>query len=88
ILTSTSSLGTFNGVVKYVSQHETEGNRLGRLFSSAFILGAIGAIASALILFFSAGYISEELFGSDEFVDIIKCLALIPPIIGLNRIFY
>ena len=24
ILTSTASLGTFNGVVKYVSQHETE----------------------------------------------------------------
>lgn len=88
ILTSTASLGTFNGIVKYVSQHETEHKRLGRLFSSAFLLGAIGSIVSALVLFFSAGYISEELFGSDQFEDVIKCLALIPPIIGLNRIFY
>lgn len=88
ILTSTASLGTFNGIVKYVSQHETEKPTLSRLFSSAFILGAIGSITSALVLFFNAHYISEQLFGNSNFVDLIKCLALIPPIIGLNRIFY
>ena len=88
MLTSTSSLGIFNGVVKYVSENEKDNKQLSKLFSSAFIFVGIGSILSALILFFSASYISIELFGSEKFTDLIKCLSLIPPVIGLNRVLY
>lgn len=88
MLTSTSSLGIFNGVVKYVSEHENDTKQLSKLFSSAFIFGAIGSVISAVVLFFNADYISMRLFGSTAFVDLIKCLSLLPPVIGLNRILY
>ena len=88
MLTSTSSLGIFNGVVKYVSENEKDNKQLSKLFSSAFIFVGIGSILSALILFFNASYISNELFGSEKFTDLIKCLSLLPPVIGLNRVLY
>lgn len=88
ILTSTASLGTFNGVVKYVSEYENDNKQLAKLFSTAFIFGAIGSMLSAVILFFNAEYISIRLFGSTTYTDLIKCLAILPPVIGLNRILY
>nr|WP_321236281.1 O-antigen translocase [uncultured Psychroserpens sp.] len=88
MLTSTASLGIFNGIVKYVSENEQDKKQLSKLFSSAFIFGAVGSIVSAAVLFFNADYISVRLFGTNEFIDLIKCLALLPPIIGLNRILY
>ncbi|MGB3605769.1 O-antigen translocase [Psychroserpens sp.] len=88
MLTSTSSLGVFNGVVKYVSENESDEKQMSKLFSSAFIFGASGSIVSALVLFFNAEYISVSLFKTIDFVDLIKCLAILPPVIGLNRILY
>ncbi|TXD83392.1 O-antigen translocase [Subsaximicrobium wynnwilliamsii] len=88
ILTSTSSLGTFNGIVKYVSENEQDQNRISKLFSAVFIFGVIGSVLSGAILFFSATYLSVNLFGDDSYVTLIRCLAFLPPIIGLNRIFY
>ncbi|SDS03190.1 polysaccharide transporter, PST family [Formosa sp. Hel1_31_208] len=88
ILTSTASLGTFNGIVKYVSQYETDKKTLSKLFSTAFILGAIGSIVSSAVLFLNAEFIALKLFGDDALIDVIKCLALIPPVVGLNRVFY
>ena len=88
ILTSTASLGTFNGIVKYVSEYEQDQKQLAKLFSSTFIFGLIGSVLSGAILFFSASYISVNLFGDVSYVNLVRCLALIPPVIGLNRIFY
>ncbi|WP_204346400.1 O-antigen translocase [Psychroserpens algicola] len=88
MLTSTSSLGIFNGIVKYVSENENDTKQLSKLFSSAFLFGAIGSIISGVVLFFNADYISVRLFGDAAFVNLIKCLSLLPPVIGLNRILY
>ncbi|WP_460218186.1 O-antigen translocase [Psychroserpens sp. MEBiC05023] len=88
MLTSTASLGIFNGVVKYVSENENNKAQLSKLFSSAFIFGAIGSMISALVLFFNAEYISVRLFETNEFTNLIKCLSILPPVIGLNRILY
>ncbi|MCK8480126.1 O-antigen translocase [Psychroserpens algicola] len=88
MLTSTSSLGIFNGIVKYVSENENDTKQLSKLFSSAFLFGAVGSIISGVVLFFNADYISVRLFGDAAFVNLIKCLSLLPPVIGLNRILY
>lgn len=86
IVTSTSSLGTFNGVVKYVAEYENEQKKLSEFFSTAFIFGFIGAAISAIVLFFNAEFISVKLFGDPMYSDLIKCLAFILPVISINRI--
>lgn len=88
ILTSSSSLGVFNGVVKYVSENENDKKELSKLFTSAFIFGIIGSLLTSLILFFNADFIAVSLFGDMGFSGVIKYLAFIPPIISFNRICY
>ncbi len=86
ILTSTSSLGTFNGVVKYVAEYENDQKKLSDVFSTAFIFGFIGALVSGIVIFFNAEYISIKLFESPVYSDLIKCLSFILPVISINRI--
>ncbi|WP_425077560.1 O-antigen translocase [Psychroserpens sp. S379A] len=88
IVTSTSSLGTFNGIVKYVAEFENEQKKLSNLFSTAFIFGFLGALVTGLIIFFNAEFISLKLFKANVYAGIIKCLAFILPVISINRILY
>lgn len=87
IITSTASFGTFNGIVKNVSEHRDTRDTMNKLFSTAFVFGFTGSILSAGIIFFNASWISKALFGNLEFLSLIKALALIPPVIGINVIF-
>ncbi|ALJ04668.1 hypothetical protein APS56_05760 [Pseudalgibacter alginicilyticus] len=88
IITSTSSLGVFNGVVKYVSEYKENQHRLQNLFSTTFVFVIIGSTISSLVLLFLASWITIELFGDLEFLNITRLLALLPVVIGLNRVFY
>lgn len=88
IITSSSSLGTFNGVVKYVSEYKENKQRLNDLFSSVFIFLFIGSIITSSIVFCFSSYITIELFGDLEYIYVIKSLSLLPLIIGLNRVFH
>lgn len=87
ILTSTSSLGVFNGVVKYTSELKKEERLLAKFFSTTFIFSIVGIFVSSIVLFVFSSWISIQLFGSDTFEFIIKILALVVPAISLNRIF-
>ncbi|WP_299556123.1 O-antigen translocase [Seonamhaeicola sp.] len=87
MITSTSSLGVFNGIVKYVSEYREENSKLKDLFSTTFVFVFMGSILTSLILLVSASWITRELFGDLEFVNIIRCLALLPIIIGIHRVF-
>lgn len=88
ILTSTSSLGIFNGVVKYVSENENDTHQMRRLFSTSLLFVVIGSMLSTVLVFFNAETISLRLFGDFEYLDIIKYLSVVPLIIGLNRLLY
>ncbi|MDO5973563.1 O-antigen translocase [Flavivirga jejuensis] len=88
IITSSSSLGTFNGVVKYVSEFKDHNQKLTDLFTTTFIFVFIGAIITSSFVFFNALWITNELFGSLDYVNVIKCLALLPLVIGVNRVFH
>jgi len=87
ILGSTSTLGIFNGIVKYVSEHSENKKVLQNLFSTTFVFIFFGSIISSILAFFSASWISETLFGNENTTDVIKVLALILPIVSINRIF-
>ena len=52
ILTSFTSLGIFNGIVKYVAEHKENKPYLQKLFSTAFVFTIIGSVFAFFILFF------------------------------------
>jgi PST family polysaccharide transporter len=85
MLTSTSTLGTFNGVVKYVAEYKNSKPELAKLFSTTAIFIGLGSLISALVLFFGSSYFSNYLFKTDDFVFAFKLLAVIVPFIAVNR---
>jgi PST family polysaccharide transporter len=88
MLTSASTLGVFNGVVKYVSQYKSNPSELTKLFSTVVVFFTFGSLLTALLLFFWADAISIKLFEDPSYNYIIKILAFVVPFIALNRIFY
>ena len=87
MFTSLSTLGVFNGVVKYVSEHKDNSKELQRLFSTAFVFTIIGTLGSAILLLSFAPWISERFFGSTDYVYLIRLIAVIVPFIAFNRAF-
>lgn len=87
IITSTSSLGIFNGVVKYVAEFKEDNKKLTELFSTTFILVFVGSMLTSLVLFFLAPQINAILFGELDMAWLIRVLALLPIVIGVNRVF-
>lgn len=87
LLTTFSSFGVFNGVVKYVSEYKEDKLQLQKLFSTVFVLTVLGMVMTSLTLFFAADYLSIYLFTSSDFSYLIKFLAVVVPFIGMNRIF-
>lgn len=87
ILTSVTSLGIFNGIVKYVSENKENKEELQKLFSTAFVFTVIGSISTFLILFFFSEPISNYFFYSTEYSFILKIVAVIAPFIAVQRVF-
>ena len=85
MLTSTSTLGIFNGVVKYVAEQKENKPELAKLFSTSTVFLIFGALVSALVLFFGSGYFSNYLFKSGDYIYVFKLLAVIVPFIAINR---
>ncbi len=87
LLTSFSSLGIFNGVVKYVAEHRENKEQLRKLFSTVFVLSVFGIVSTAVVLFVFSESISAYLFTTTDFSYLIKLTAVIVPFISFNRIF-
>ncbi|MEE4247391.1 MAG: hypothetical protein V2I33_18430, partial [Kangiellaceae bacterium] len=85
MLTSTSTLGTFSGIVKYVAEYKTNKPELAKLFSTASILVFFGVVISSIVLFFGAEYFSNYLFKSSEFIYVFRLLAVLMPFFAINR---
>jgi len=88
MLTSISSLGIFNGIVKYVAEHKNNKIELDKLFSTTTVFVLVGSFISGTVLFFGSSYFSEILFKSDDFTYVFKIIAFIVPFIALNRVLY
>ena len=86
MLTSTSTLGTFNGVVKYVAEYKRDQPELAKLFSTVTIFILFGSLSSAAILFLGSSYFSTYLFNSEDYIFIFQLLAVIVPFIAINRV--
>lgn len=87
ILMSLTSFGTFNGVVKYVSDYKSDKKTLLKLFSTLYVFSFTASVVSFFVLFFGAHYFSNKLFFSDTYVVVFKVIAVSVPFISINRIF-
>jgi len=87
MLTSLSSVGVFNGVVKYVSEFKEDKAALTRLFSTAFVFTLLGSVLSSVALLIWSAPISEHLFNDSSFAYLIKIVAVIVPFIAMQRVF-
>jgi len=87
MLTSASSFGIFNGIVKYTAELKDEKEELQKMFSMAFLFLLLGTIVSAFTLFVFAKNISVYLFGDNSYISVIKILAFIVPAVALTVLF-
>ena len=85
MLTSTSTLGVFNGLVKYVSEFKENKTELSKVFSTASIFILSGSFITGFALFFWAEFLSKELFSSIDYVYVFWILAVIVPFVAVNR---
>ncbi len=88
ILTSITSLGVFNGIVKYVSEHKEDKDQLQKLFSTTLVFTVIGTVFTALTLILFAPLLSEYVFGSIEYIYLVRLIAVVVPFIAIQRVFY
>ena len=87
ILTSVSSLGVFNGVVKYVSEYKDNEKGLIKLFSTVYVISTITTIILSVVIFIYAKNLSSWLFLSEDYYLVFHILSMIVPFIAMNRIF-
>jgi O-antigen/teichoic acid export membrane protein len=87
LLTSFTSLGIFNGIVKYISEFKEDEKQLAALFSTTFVFTAIGSVISAVVLLIWHDALSNYLFGTDRYAYLIQLIAVLVPTISLQRVF-
>tara|TARA_R100000353_G_scaffold67218_2_gene52273 strand:- start:31410 stop:32657 length:1248 start_codon:yes stop_codon:yes gene_type:complete len=87
MLSSFASVGIFSGVVKYVAEYQEDKEQLQKLFSTTLVFTVIGTIVVSITLFLSSTYLSVTIFDSNQYVYLIKLLAVIVPFISMFRIF-
>ncbi len=88
MIESFSTLGTFNGIVKYVAEYKDDKKELHQLFSTTTVYLICASSIAFLILFFGAETLNEWLFlGKYEFEYVFKLLAISVPFLALNRVF-
>ena len=86
MLTSTSSLGVFSGVVKYVSEFQDNKPELVKVFSTATLFYVFGSLITSMLLLNCSEAISLYIFDDISYKNIIIFLAFMTPFIGLNRL--
>lgn len=87
ILTSVTSLGVFNGVVKYVAEFKDDKPELQKLFSTTFVFTVIGSAVSMCFLLWFAEPMSERFFFTKDYTFVIRLVAVIVPVIAVQRVF-
>ncbi|MGJ8550864.1 O-antigen translocase [Winogradskyella wichelsiae] len=86
MITSTSTLGTFNGLVKYIAEFKNDQSELSKLFSTVTVFGIIGSLISSAVLFFGASFLSDYLYDSQDYIFVFQLLAVIIPFVAIGRI--
>ncbi|MBB4803014.1 PST family polysaccharide transporter [Flavobacterium nitrogenifigens] len=84
-LENISTLGFQNGIVKYAAENEKNKNELQKIVSTVLISLIFLALLLSGVLFFTASFWNEKIFGNNsEYLIVFKVLALVLPTYGLS----
>lgn len=83
-LQAVSTLGLYNGLVKYVSEFKQNVTALSKAISTIFFVGFFSVLIAVLAVYFNADWISLKLFETRNYAYIVKLLAAGLPLYGLN----
>ncbi|AOC93558.1 Polysaccharide biosynthesis protein [Flavobacterium anhuiense] len=87
-LENIATLGFQNGIVKYTAESEKSRIELQKIISTVFIALIGVAILLSIILFCSASYWNEKIFGDNtEYLIVFKTLSFVLPTYGLSIFF-
>jgi len=87
-LENIATLGFQNGIVKYTAESEKSRIELQKIISTVFIALVGVAILLSIILFCSASYWNEKIFGDNtEYLIVFKALSFVLPTYGLSIFF-
>jgi len=87
MIQSLSTLGMFNGIVKYVAENKENKEELLKFFSTTFVYILVTSIISFCVLFFGASYWNDLIFsGENDFSIVFKILGVAVPFIAMNRV--
>lgn len=82
---SISTLGLYNGVVKYVAEFKSNTFELSKTISSAFYLGFISTVIVSFACYFNAEAINNIIFPEyNDYAYVIRVLAIALPFYTLN----
>lgn len=82
-----SVFGTFNGIVKYISEFKENKKELNHISSTVLFFTLISSILSFIVLFFCSNLLNEYIFGlKNNFAFIFKILAFMIPFMGINML--
>lgn len=87
MLSSFASVGVFSGIVKYIAQYKDDKEQLQKLFSTTTVFILFGSVTVFCVLFFGASYFSQVIFESEEYIFLIRLLAILIPFIGIYRVY-
>lgn len=87
MIESFTTLGIFNGIVKYVAEYKDNKKELHKLLSTTVVYLLFASIISFSVLFFGAELLNEWLFlGKNDFTYVFIILAIAAPFLALNRV--
>lgn len=82
---SISTLGLYNGLVKYVAEFKNNTKELSKVLSTAFYAGFIATVLISFWCYFNADAINNYLFSSSyNYGYVIRILSLVLPFYALN----
>ncbi len=82
---TTSTLGFYNGTVKYISEFKEDVIKLSRTISTVFYLGFVATILVSVICYFNANLINYIIFPIyNDYVFVIEIFAIVLPFYSLN----
>jgi O-antigen/teichoic acid export membrane protein len=80
-----STLGFYNGVVKYVAEFKNNATRLSKTLSTVFYVGFFATITVSTLCYFNAQSINDIIFPTyNNYPYVIKIFAIVLPFYALN----
>ena len=83
-LQSVAIAGLYNGVVKSISKCKNNLTKLTKTLSTVFYFGFFSSMLLAFLCYYNAQFINELLFFNNDYVRVIKTMAIVLPFYALN----